>query len=333
VAGYSQGVAPVSDPAGPGVNDLRFDSQVIAITGAHHGLGRAHALFLAGRGARIVANDIQGAEETVQAVQAAGGDAIENRSDITTGRGTDDIVEAALDTWGRLDVVVNNAAAGGGTIPDEAMVAATLGVHFVGTVNLIRSALPVFRKQRYGRIVNTGSGSILGIPQTGIYAAGKAAVLAFSRVLSNELAAECQADPGLDIKINVYMPAAMTPNMPRVPDEAFQTMLDQAFAPARTSPLVAVLAHQVCPVSGEAIQIGGGRVSRFILATSAGWAASGQDLQPEDILDHWDDVMAGKELAEPVGSMSDLLGRSGFHPYSVAELVQWAKTGVDPSSP
>jgi NAD(P)-dependent dehydrogenase (short-subunit alcohol dehydrogenase family) len=313
------------------MDELRFDGRVVAITGAHHGLGREHALLLARRGASVVANDIQGAAETVEAVWAAGGRAIENTSDITTGAGTDQIVSDALEQWGRLDVIVNNAAAGGGTLPPEPVVQNTLAVHFIGAVNLVRSALPVFRRQRYGRIVNTGSGSILGIPGTGIYAAGKGALLAFSRVLANELEEETRSVPGLDIKVNVFMPAAMTPNMPRVPDQTFQSMLEHAFAPARTSPLVAVLAHESCPVSGEAIQTGGGRVSRFVLATTAGWQADNDDATPEGILEHWDQVTANEEYAEPVGSMSDLLGRRGLYPYSVAELVQWAKTGADPA--
>jgi NAD(P)-dependent dehydrogenase (short-subunit alcohol dehydrogenase family) len=315
------------------VDELRFDGRVVAITGAHHGLGREHALLLAGRGAQVVVNDIQGAADTVDAVRAAGGEAIENTSDITTGLGADRVVRDALDTWGRLDAVVNNAAAGGGTLPDEDTVRLTLGVHLVGTVNMVRAAMPAFRQQRYGRVVNTGSGSVLGIPGTGIYAAGKGGVLAFSRVLANELASERDREPDLDIKVNVFMPAAQTPVMPRVPDEEFQAMLDTSFAPARTSPLVAVLAHESCPVSGEAIQTGAGRVSRFVLATTEGWQAPDDRPTPESILEHWPEVMANRDLQEPVGSMSDLLGRRGLHPYTMADLVRWAKTGEDPNGP
>jgi NAD(P)-dependent dehydrogenase (short-subunit alcohol dehydrogenase family) len=265
--------------------------------------------------------------ETVALVRDAGGEAIESSSDITTGAGTDQIVRDALDTWGRIDAIVNNAAAGGGTVPDEDMVRLTLGVHFVGTVNLVRSALPVFREQRYGRIVNTGSGSVLGIPHTGIYAAGKGAVMAFSKVLANEL----RAEPDVDITVNVIMPVAQTPIMPRVPDEEFQALLDRAFAPERTSPLVAVLAHESCPVSGELVQTGGGRVARFVLATTAGWQAPDDTPTPEAILQHWDEVMANRDLQEPVGSMMDLFARRGMYPYGVADIVQWARTGKDPA--
>jgi NAD(P)-dependent dehydrogenase (short-subunit alcohol dehydrogenase family) len=311
--------------------ELRFDGRVVAVTGAHHGLGREHALLLASRGARVVVNDIQGAAETVAAIRQLGGEAVENTSDITTGDGTDRIVGDAIDTWGRLDVIINNAAAGGGTLPDEEVVRRTLGVHFVGTVNLVRSALPVFRAQKYGRIVNTGSGSVLGIPGTGIYAAGKGAVLAFSKVLANDLKAEAASDPELDIKVNVYLPVAQTPNMPRVPDEQFQALLDDSFAPANTSPLVAVFAHETCPVSGEAVQTGAGRVARFVVATTEGWQAPEDRPTPESILEHWREVMANQDLREPVGSLSDLLGRRGLYPYSVADLLRWARTGQDPA--
>ena len=279
----------------------------------------------------MVVNDIQGAAETVDAIRDAGGEAIENTSDITTAAGTDRIVQDALDSWGRLDVVVNNAAAGGGTLPDEDTVRLTLGVHLVGTINLVRSAMPVFRQQRYGRIVNTGSGSVLGIPGTGIYAAGKGGVLAFSRVLANELASERRASPTSTSRST----CSCRPRRPRscrgCPTRQFQAMLDTSFARARTSPLVAVLAHESCPVSGEAIQTGGGRVSRFVLATTEGWQAPDDLPTPESILEHWPEVMANQDLQEPVGSMSDLLGRRGLHPYNMADLVQWARTGEDPT--
>ena len=295
------------------MTELRFDDRVVAITGAHHGLGREHALLLAARGAKVVANDLQGAAATVEAILAAGGEAIENTSDITTGAGTDQIVRDALTTWGRLDIIVNNAAAGEtGALVAEDSARSTIDVHFFGTQNLIRSAMPVFREQRYGRIVNTSSGSIMGIPHTGTYAAGKGAVLALSRVLANDL----RAEPELDVAVNVILPAAQTPNFPPVPDQRVQDILEHAFAPSQVSPVVAVLAHESCPVSGEAIQVGAGRVSRIVLATTEGWQGADGGLTPENVIGHWDDIMANRDLPRAGGQHGRPLrpaGRTRLH--------------------
>ena len=93
-----------------------------------------------------------------------------------------------------------------------------------------------------------------------------------------------------------------------------------------------MLAHESCPVSGEAIQTGAGRVARFVLATTEGWQAPDDEVTPEGIVEHWSDVMANRDLREPVGSMADLLARRGEHPYSVADLFVWARTGEPPGS-
>jgi hypothetical protein len=84
-------------------------------------------------------------------------------------------------------------------------------------------------------------------------------------------------------------------------------------------------------VSGELVQTGGGRVARFVFATTEGWQAPDDMPTPESILDHWDDVMANRDPQEPVGSMMDLFQRRGMYPYGVADIVQWARTGKDPA--
>lgn len=308
--------------------ELRFDGRVVAITGAAQGMGLEHALFLARRGAKLVINDIKGAADAVEAVRAAGGEAIEDRADITASVQTDRLVAAALDQWGRLDAIINNAALYGQTITDPETTNRVVGVHLFGSINLIRSAMPVFERQAYGRILNVGSGAMFGLPNVGTYAAGKSGIFAFTRSLAAEL--RQQPEKG-DIRVNLILPAAFTPIMPRVPDAEFQAMLDTTFSPAKISPVAALLVHESCPAQGEAIHVGGGRQARILLATTKGWQAPDDDPTPEGILAHWDEVMGNEDPREPAGSLSDLLARRGLHPYSVIELGIWSQTGIDPA--
>jgi NAD(P)-dependent dehydrogenase (short-subunit alcohol dehydrogenase family) len=310
------------------MEELRFDGRVIAITGAAHGMGQEHAVLLAQRGAKLLINDIAGAADTVDRLLAIGAEAIEDRGDITDPVQTDAMVRRAVEKWGRLDAIINNAAAYGGTLVDPETTDKVIAVHLIGTINMIRSVMPVFRQQRYGRILNVCSGSIFGLPGVGTYAAGKGGVFGFTRSLARELALET----GCNIKANMILPVASSPRMPRVPDAAFQAMLDKAFSCANVSPTAALLVHERCPAQGEAIHVGGGRQARVMLATTAGWQCPDDAPSPESILDHWQDVVANLDPRESEGSMADLLGRRGIHPYSVIELVKWAQTGVDPAA-
>jgi NAD(P)-dependent dehydrogenase (short-subunit alcohol dehydrogenase family) len=305
---------------------LRFDGRVVAITGAAQGMGREYALLLAERGARVLVNDLKGAEEAVALIRERGGEAMENRADVSDAAQTDAMVEAALAAWGRLDAVINNAAVYGPSLPDAETTGRILGVHLVATINVVRSALPVFRRQAYGRILNVGSGSMFGLPGVGIYAAGKGGVFGFTRSLARDLAAEA----GVDIKANLILPAAFQPGLINVPDNALQSAIAGAFTPANIAPLAALLVHEACPAQGEALHVGGGRHARIVLATTEGWQAPDDQPTPEAILEHWDEVMAGRDLRESVGSTSDLLERRGLPVYSVMELIEWTRTGKRP---
>jgi hypothetical protein len=223
--------------------------------------------------------------------------------------------------------VINNAAVYGPTLPDPATTERILGVHLLGAINVIRSAMPTFKAQRYGRILNVGSGSMFGLPGVGIYAAGKAGLFGFTRSLAREFEADGQAD----LKANLILPAAFQQNVLRVTDPVLQAAIDQAFTPANTSPVVALLMHEACPAQGEAIHVGGGRHARILLATTEGWQSPDDQPTPEDILAHWGEVMANQDPREPVGSMSDLLVRRGLHSWSVMELVEWTRTGKPPA--
>ena len=308
--------------------NLRFDGAVVAITGAAQGMGREYALLLARLGARVVVNDIKGAAQTVSMIEELGAEAIEDTSDIADPAQTDALVARAQDEWGRIDAVINNAAIYGETLPDPDTTAKILGVHLTGTLNLIRSAMPVFRERQYGRILNIGSGSMFGLPGTGIYAAGKGGVYGFTKGLAKDLS----MDTGRDIKVNLIMPAAFQPGMLSVTDPVLQQAIDEVFTPASIAPLAALLVHPSCPSNGEAIQVGGGRHARVVLATTEGWQAPDGELTPDAILENWQHVVANRDPREHVGSMSDLLVRRGLPDYSVMELYQWTRTGKDPRS-
>lgn len=308
------------------MTELRFEGRVVAITGAAQAMGREYALLLAERGARVLVNDIKGAEETVALIKSRGGEAIEDRSDVSDPSQTDAMVKHALDAWGRLDALISNAAIYGGALPDPETTGRILGVHLLATINGVRSALPVFKRQGYGRILNVGSGSMFGLPNVGIYAAGKGGVYGFTRSLATDLA----ADKDNDIKANLILPVAFQPGVMRVPDPALQAFIDNALTPASISPLVALLVHEQCPAQGEAIQVGGGRHARIVLSTTEGWQAPDDAVTPEGILSHWDEVVANRDPREPLGSMSDVLSRRGFPAYNSVEMAERSRTGKPP---
>lgn len=296
-------------------NKLHFDGQVALVTGAGRGLGREYALLLAQRGARVVVNDLGLAGQVVDEIRTAGGEAVANESSVVDAEATDAMVEQALSTWGQLDIIVNNAGIGGGTLSPPDVTERVLATHFLGTANVLRSARPVMESSGYGRIVNTSSGSFFGIRGTGDYAAAKGAILALSRVLANEY----RARPDSDIKVNVIMPAAQTPLMPVASDATFAAMMDDVFAPWRVAAFVALLCHRDAPCNGETFLVGGGRASRVLFQSTAGYVDG--DPTPEGYLEHFADVMAGADARENTeGTLADILSRGGQTSVSIVDV-------------
>jgi NAD(P)-dependent dehydrogenase (short-subunit alcohol dehydrogenase family) len=297
-------------------SQLRFDGRVAIITGAGGGLGREYALLLAQRGTRVVVNDLGAdkAEATVAEIRATGGEAVVNGADVADPASATSIIDQALATWGRLDIVVNNAGVGGGTLSTPEITEHVVATHLFGTANILRAALPKLEASSYGRIVNTSSGSVFGIPRSGDYAAAKGGILALSRVLANELLAR----PELDIKINVIMPVAQTPMMPVASDPDFASMMEFVFAPSRVAAFVALLCHERLPCTGETFTVGGGRAARVLLQTTAGHLADNPT--PEAYLEHFDDIMAGIDPRQSNGGLSDLLARAGRTPVSISDV-------------
>ena len=183
------------------MGSLRFDGQVAVLTGAGNGLGRCYALYLAAHGAAVVVNDLgrdrrgEGPTESVaqsvaNEIVSAGGRAIANSMSVTSPDSGAAIVADAIDTWGRLDIVVNNAGVtpNGETISQASRAEwdRVVDVHLHGSVNVLRAAWPHMASAGYGRIVNISSSSALGMPFVLTYGTAKAALVGLTRILAVE---------------------------------------------------------------------------------------------------------------------------------------------------
>ena len=271
--------------------DLGFDGKVAIITGAGGGLGREHALLLASRGAQVVVNDIGGsisgdggdagpAERVVKEITDAGGEAIADTHSVSTPEGGAALVATALEHFGRVDIVVNNA----GILRDKTfhnmtpdLLDPVLDVHLRGAFNVTRPAWIAMREQSYGRVVNTSSNSgILGNFGQSNYGAAKMGLVGLTRVLAVEGAK-------YNIKVNAIAPVAKT----RMTEELLGAMGDK-IEPALVSPIVAYLAHEECPVTGEVYSAAGGRIARFFIGLTPGYYNPA--LTVEDVRDHFEQI-------------------------------------------
>jgi NAD(P)-dependent dehydrogenase (short-subunit alcohol dehydrogenase family) len=279
------------------MTELRFDGRVAVITGAGRGLGRAYAELLAARGAKVLVNDngasMTGAgttedpaSDTVAAIVAAGGEAEADRNSVATADGGRAIVEHALDRWGRIDVLVNNA--GAAALVDspaditDAGLDITLRTHLYGCFHTIRTAWPTMVAQGYGRVCNVSSSTALGVENSWDYPAAKAGVLGLTRSL-----AVVGARDG--ITVNALMPMAFTRPMHGYRNDAVREWMRASFPVDQVAPALAFLVHESVPCNGETLTAGAGRVARVCFAVAPGYQAPGQ-LTIEDVAEHWSTI-------------------------------------------
>jgi NAD(P)-dependent dehydrogenase (short-subunit alcohol dehydrogenase family) len=255
------------------MSQLRFDGRVAVITGAGRGLGRSYARLLAARGARIVVNDpgasLQGegidsgpAQEVVDEIKAAGGEAVACTESVATPAGGKAIVQSALDHYGRIDILIHNAGIiRRGSLKELSFedFEQVLDVHLRGAFHVVRPAFPVMCKARYGRIVLTSSiNGLYGNRNVVNYCVAKAGIIGLSNVAALE-----GADEG--VKCNVILPGAVTRMAEGLDTSAYPPM-----DPEMVAPVVAWLAHESCTITGEMLSSMAGRIARAYVAESPG---------------------------------------------------------------
>lgn len=286
---------------------IRFDQDVVVITGAGRGLGRAHALLLCDLGARVVVNDVgaasdgTGADESaaaavVREIEARGGSAVADTHDGSTVEGARGLVSTALETFGRVDAVIANA----GILRDQSFhnvsdedFFAVVNVHLAGTVRVFHAAYSHMRAQGYGRLVSTTSAAGLfgNFGQTS-YAAAKLGIVGFTRALAIEGAKR-------NIKANVIAPAAAT----RMTEALIGGDLAARLRPEAVSPLAAYLCHPALDVSGQVISAGGGRFARVAIGVAPGLVTDEPSV--DFIADNLDAILREDELIFPADLMAE----------------------------
>ena len=246
---------------------LDFAGRVALVTGAGRGMGRAYAIMLASRGARVVVNDLpspdgseSAAEAVVAEIRAAGGTAIADHHSVVGGGA--EIVAATLEAFGGLDIVIANAgvissASFAGADPDDWQ--AVFDIHFGGTVEVCRAAWPALVRSGSGRIVTTASSGMLGNGGLSSYGAAKGAIFSLTRSLAIE-----GQDAG--ITANAILPSAWTRITGTIDDPAISATLQRYFQPEHVAALVTWLVHQDTAVTNEAFQVSGGRAGRVSMA-------------------------------------------------------------------
>lgn len=244
--------------------NLRFDNKVVVVTGAGSGLGRAYALELAKRGAKVLVNDLgcemngEGsskgpADEVVELIRKSGGTAVACYESAVNG---DKVIKAAVDSFGRVDVLINNA----GVLRDNSMVKISesdwdtiMASHLKTTFACTRAAWALMRKQKYGRIVNTTSGAgLYGNFGQVNYSTAKMGIHGFTQTLAKE-------GEKYNIKANTIAPIGAS----RMTSGIFTKDILEMLSSEKISPVVMVLAHEFCPESGSLVETTGGWVTKL----------------------------------------------------------------------
>jgi 3-hydroxyacyl-CoA dehydrogenase/3a,7a,12a-trihydroxy-5b-cholest-24-enoyl-CoA hydratase len=298
------------------MTDIRLDDRVAIVTGAGGGLGRAHALLLASRGAKVVVNDLGGsvdgsgastraADAVVAEIEAAGGRAAASYDSVDEPEAAASIVKTAIDAFGKLDIVVNNA----GILRDvsflkmdQAAWDSVIRVHLTGTMLVSKAAWPHLRDNGWGRVVNTTSAAgLYGNFGQANYSAAKMGIVGLSKTLAHEGAK-------YGIKVNVIAPVAKS----RMTETILPPPVLETIRPEAVSPVVAYLCSDRCEETAQVYAVGGGYVARVAVVEAIG-TQLGDGLTPERVAESW-------------GQINDLGGARPFD--NAMEAAQQALKGA-----
>lgn len=286
------------------MSEVRFDGRVAIVTGAGGGLGRAHALLLASRGAKVVVNDLGGArdgtgastsmaDQVVAEIKAAGGEAVADYHGVDTVEGGEAIVKTALDAWGKVDILINNA----GILRDRAFHNMTeedwdkvMAVHLKGAFNVTQPAFRIMRQNAYGRVIfTTSAAGLYGNFGQMNYSAAKMGLVGMMNTLKQEGAK-------YNIKVNTIAPLAAS----RLTADIFPPAILEKVKPELVSPMVAYLCSEECQESGGIFTAGGGYFGRAAVVEGKGV-----------FLEH-DGAITIEHIRENLAKIKDMTGAEEF---------------------
>jgi NAD(P)-dependent dehydrogenase (short-subunit alcohol dehydrogenase family)/putative sterol carrier protein len=281
-------------------DQMRYDGRVAVVTGAGRGLGRVYALLFASRGAKVVVNDLGGshtgsgtdntpAQQVVDEIKAAGGEAVANYNSVEDGA---EIIKTALDTFGRVDIIVNNA----GILRDKSFTKMTADdwdiihrVHLKGSMSVTKAAWDHMRKQSYGRIIMISSASgIYGSFGQANYSAAKLGLVGLTNTLAKEGAKR-------NIFVNVVAPVAGS----RMTATVMPPDFIEALKPEYAAPLVSYLCHESSTTNGGLFEVGGGWVGRLRWERTKGHTFDASKMTIESIRDQWDSINDFTDATHP----------------------------------
>lgn len=291
------------------MSNVNFENRTVIVTGAGNGLGKAYALELGSRGAKVVVNDLGGsvdgsgsasspADDVVNEIIKNGGEAIANYDSVATKEGGESIVKSALDNFGTVDAVINNA----GILRDKSFanmsedeLSLILDVHLKGTFFVSQPAFKVMKENNYGRIVNVASPSgLFGNFGQSNYGAAKMGIVGLTNVLSIEGAK-------YNIKVNVIAPTAYT----RMTEALLPEDVGKLFSAELVTPMVVYLASEACEPTHEIFGVAAGRFARIGIITHNGYVNT--SATAEDISENIEEIRTIKDGTYPLSNEDELM--------------------------